>query len=204
MSTSRPLIIGLTGGIGSGKTAASDYFKQLGIDIVDADEVARLVVAKGSPALARISEHFGSSILRPDGELNRAQLRDIIFQSPEQKTWLEQLLHPLIRLNITEQLANVSSPYTLFVSPLLLETDQQQLCDRILVIDVPVALQLERASNRDNNNREQIQRIIDSQTSRQERLKLADDVIDNSEDVAALQQKIATLHTEYLTLSPQL
>ncbi|WP_339668741.1 dephospho-CoA kinase [Dasania marina] len=204
MSTSRPLIIGLTGGIGSGKTAASDYFKQLGIDIVDADEVARLVVANGSPALARISEHFGSSILRPDGGLNRAQLRDIIFQNPEQKTWLEQLLHPLIRLSITEQLANASSPYTIFVSPLLLETDQQQLCDRILVIDVPAALQLQRASNRDNNNSEQIQRIIDSQIPRQERLKLADDVIDNSDDVAALQQKIDTLHAKYLTLSPQL
>lgn len=202
MAAAQPFTIGLTGGIGSGKTAASDYFKQLGITVVDADVVARLVVAKGSPALASIAQHFGDSVLHSNGELHRAQLRDIIFQDPAQKQWLEQLLHPLIRQTIEQQLTEATGPYAIFVSPLLLETNQHQLCDRILVIDVPEATQLQRACGRDHNNPAQIQRIIDSQISRQQRLALADDVVDNSQDIAALQQKLAKLHRHYLTLSP--
>ena len=199
--SAKPIVIGLTGGIGSGKTAASDYFASRGITVVDADICARIVVQADKPALAQIAAHFGTDILLGNGELDRARLRGVIFTKPEEKQWLEALLHPLIRAEILRQLEASSSPYTIFVSPLLLETDQQQLCDRILVIDVPEALQIQRASCRDNNDPEQIKRIIASQISRADRLAQADDVIENLGDIAQLQQKLDTLHQHYLALT---
>lgn len=198
---SSPLIIGLTGGIGSGKSAASDHLESLGINIVDTDIVARLVVAPNTPALQQISDHFGSTVLLDDGNLDRAQLRNIIFQDPAQKTWLEALLHPIIRQETLRQLNQSNSPYTVLVSPLLLETNQHELCDRVLVIDVPEEIQVQRASHRDNNDTAQIKRIIASQIHRDKRLALADDIIDNSQDLAQLQENIAKLHQQYLTLS---
>src|SRR3989338_6241173 len=142
------LKIGLTGGIGSGKTAATDHFQQLGIAVVDADVVAREVVVPGSPALAQIAEHFGAQILDHSGALDRAQLRKIIFSNPSEKSWLETLLHPLIRTEILRQLEQAHSPYAILVSPLLFETGQHLLVDRTLLIDAPEALQVSRATAR--------------------------------------------------------
>lgn len=195
------IIIGLTGGIGSGKTAASDYFAQLGITIVDADIASRVVVAPDSEALKTIAEHFGSHILLANGELDRATLRALIFSSLNEKQWLESLLHPLIAAEIDQQLKAITSPYGILVSPLLLENQQHLRCDRILVIDVPEELQIARACQRDANSIEQVKRIIASQISRQERCTRADDIVDNSQGLEELHQQIDRLHRHYLQLA---
>ena len=196
-------IVGLTGGIGSGKTAVSDSFAELGIDIVDADLVSRIVVEPGTPALAAIADHFGNNILTPDGQLDRAQLRAIIFKDPEAKQWLEALLHPLIAEEIQRQLQSISSPYGIFVSPLLIEAGQRLFCDRVLVVDVPESMQLERTMARDSNDREQVERIIASQINRQDRRAAADDILDNSQDLATLKDRVAALHARYLELAKE-
>lgn len=195
------LVIGLTGGIGSGKTAVSDRFESLGITIVDADLASRIVVEPGKPALAAISTHFGADLILADGNLNRAAMRQRIFADPAAKQWLESLLHPLIGKEIDRQLKNSTSPYTLLVSPLLLETSQRKRCDRILVVDVPVDVQIARASRRDNNDPTLIKSIIASQMPREERLNYADDVISNEGDLATLYQHVDTLHQKYLEMS---
>lgn len=194
-------IIGLTGGIGSGKTAASDLFQTHGVVVVDADVVAREVVEPGSAALKEIARHFGKDILQDNGALDRAKLRQIIFSQPEQKTWLEQLLHPVIRDEIIGQLNMAQSPYVILSSPLLLETNQHQLCHRILLIDVPEACQIARASARDDNTAEQIKVIIASQAPRQFKLDNADDIIDNSNDISALKTQVDKYHQRYLDYS---
>lgn len=194
-------VIGLTGGIGSGKTAASDYFKQLGIDIVDADVAARVVVEPGTPGLNRIASHFGEDILLKTGELNRALLRQRIFSNPAEKKWLEELLHPLIAREIDRQLAETSSPYVIFVSPLLLETQQHQRCNRILVVDAQVDTQVERAAARDNNSADMIRAIIKNQMPREARLDRADDVLLNDADIDTLHRRIENLHRQYLELA---
>jgi len=194
------LVVGLTGGIGSGKTAASDYFKVLGIDVIDADLASRVVVEPGQPALAAIAEHFGSDVLLANGELNRAALREKIFTDPQQKQWLENLLHPLIGAEIDRQLAAVTSPYALFVSPLLLETQQSLRCGRIIVVDVDVDTQVKRATSRDNNSEAMIRNIINSQMPRADRLSRADDIVSNSGSLAELHQQIDRLHQRYLKL----
>lgn len=194
-------VVGVTGGIGSGKTAATDCFHDLGIDIVDADLASRVVVEPGTPALRHIAEHFGSTILQADGTLDRAALRRIIFQDPAAKQWLEQLLHPLIGAEIRRQLQGASSPYVVFVSPLLVETSQRAFCDRILVIDVPEDVQLQRTMTRDSNDAEQVRRIIASQASRAQRLELADDVIENTGSLEQLRAAVARLHARYLELA---
>lgn len=196
-------VVGLTGGIGSGKTAASDRFKQLGIEIIDADIAARVVVEPGRPALQQIAEHFGGKILLQDGNLDRAALRQKIFNSAEDKRWLESLLHPLIAGEIAQELEKASSPYAVFVSPLLIESQQTVICDRLLVIDVPEALQVERACQRDNNDVAQVKRIIASQTSRKNRLEQADDVIENTAGLEQLQQQVDKLHRQYLKLATE-
>ncbi len=196
-------VIGLTGGIGSGKTAATDRFAALGISIVDADIASRIVVEPGTPALSRIAEHFGTEILLNDGSLNRATLRKIIFADPAEKVWLEKLLHPLIAEEIKRQLESARSPYVVFVSPLLTESSQHELCDRILVIDAPEELQLERTIQRDNNDAAQVQRIIASQASREYRLTHADDVIENTGSLENLSQQVAALHSRYLELATE-
>ncbi|HHF5122641.1 TPA: dephospho-CoA kinase [Haemophilus influenzae] len=195
-------IVGLTGGIGSGKTTIANLFADLGVPLVDADVVAREVVAKDSPLLSKIVEHFGSQILTKQGELNRTALREIVFHHDEEKQWLNNLLHPAIRERMKQQLSKQTAPYTLFVVPLLIENKLTALCDRILVVDVSPQTQLARSAQRDNNNFEQIQRIMNSQVSQQARLKWADDVINNDTDLAQnlphLQKKVLELHQFYL------
>lgn len=173
-------IIGLTGGIGSGKSLVAARFADLGITVVNADTVAREVVAKGEPALDAIRAHFGEDIVLPNGELDRRKLRGIIFNDLAQKKWLENLLHPIIRLRIIDQLHAAISPYAILESPLLLETDQHLLVEKIIVVDVDEATQIARASTRDGSDIEQIKNIIASQMPRTEKLQKADFVIDNS------------------------
>jgi dephospho-CoA kinase len=200
-SVVKPWILGLTGGIGSGKSAAAQCFVDLGIHLVDADQAARWVVEPDRPALTQIAEHFGAGVLQADGTLNRAALRELIFKEPGQRVWLEGLLHPLIREEITQFLARAESPYAILVSPLLLETTQHQMVKRVLVIDVPESAQIERTVLRDNSNEEQVRAILKAQISREERLKRADDVIVNDRDLVWLRSQVQRLHDFYLTLS---
>lgn len=197
------LIIGLTGGIGSGKTAVSTLFDQRGIDIIDADVVAREVVEIGTPALTQIAEHFGPEILAEDGSLNRGALRATIFSDPAAKDWLEALLHPLIAAETQRQLEQISSPYGIYVSPLLVEMGQRGFCQRLLVVDVNEDIQLQRTMQRDNNDREQVQRIMASQASRQQRLDAANDIINNSGDLADLAKQVDDLHERYLRIAKE-
>lgn len=196
-------VVGLTGGIGSGKSAASQRFEALGITAVDADVIARDVVKPGTPALTAIEKHFGQKILQGDGSLDRAALRKIIFQSSEEKRWLETLLHPLIGDETLRQLGAAQSPYVLFVSPLLVESGQKIWSQRLLVIDVPEALQIERTIGRDNNDRAQVERIIASQVRREDRLAEADDVICNDSGLDDLHRAIDKLHHHYLLLASE-
>ena len=194
------MIIGLTGGIGSGKTAVSDSFESLGIDVVDADLASRVVVQKGKPCLLKIAQHFGVDILTKEAELDRAKLREIIFKSEEEKNWLESLLHPAIANQIQDELNASKSPYTILVSPLLLETNQKDFCSKVLAVDVPVETQIERTLKRDGVSKEQVQAIINSQISRNDRLNLADEVIVNDGTLEDLEIAVKTLHEKFLSL----
>ena len=192
-------IVGLTGGIGSGKTAASDYFAlSYDIEIVDADIVAREVVMQGQPALQSIADHFGQHILLEDGSLNRAALRAIVFADPQQRKILESITHPAIRAMIQHKLTISRSPYTLLVSPLLFESGQYQFAHRNLVIDVSEELQWQRAAARDNVSSEQIKQIMAAQLSREARLSRADDIAINNGDLAYLHLQLDELHQKYL------
>lgn len=191
-------ILGVTGGIGSGKSAATALFEALGITVVDADLVARDVVTRDSFALKKIALQFGSNILLDSGELDRAALRERIFSSPEEKKWLENLLHPLIRETIIERLQAVQSPYGILSSPLLFETQQNTLADRTLVIDCDEKLQQQRATNRDNVDAEQVKKIMEAQLPRQERCHKADDIIDNSGSLEGLQRAVKQYHDDLL------
>lgn len=190
-------IIGLTGGIGSGKSLVAARFEELGVTVVNADTVAREVVAKGEPALDAIRAHFGEDIVLPSGELDRRKLREIIFRDTAEKTWLEALLHPIIRLRIIDQLRAAPSRYAILESPLLLETDQHLLVEKIIVVDVDEATQISRASARDGSDVAQIKSIIAAQMPRTERLKKADFVIDNSGTPAATLQQVDELHRQF-------
>jgi len=195
------IIIGLTGGIGSGKTTVSNLFSELGITVVDADIAAREVVEPGSTALKEIQAHFGDGTINPDGSLNRQALREQVFNNETERHWLEALLHPLIKKRLERQLKTTHSMYAILSSPLLLETDQHQLTQRILVIDVPEALQLDRASSRDQNSREQIKAIMAAQMDRKARCERADDIILNDSDTDQLKAKVLSLHQRYLELA---
>lgn len=190
-------VLGLTGGIGSGKSAASDYFIRQGIVVVDADIVAREVVEPGQPAWHAIRDHFGEQALLPDGTLNRGWLRQTIFAAPEERRWLEQQTHPRIRDSIIRQLQQAASPYAILTSPLLFESGQALLTRRTLVIDVPETIQLQRACARDGNDEDQIRRIMAAQLSREERCKKADDIVDNSGTPEQLYAQLQTLHQRY-------
>ena len=197
---SKPWILGLTGGIGSGKSAVADCFTDLGVSLIDADQAARWVVEPGRPALAQIVERFGASVLLADGQLDRKALRGLIFQAPAQRHWLETLLHPLIGQEISSYLANAQSPYAILVSPLLIESAQHHMTQRILVIDAPEHLQVQRTVQRDQTSAEQVQAILQAQTSRDERLRHAHDVLVNDRDLHWLQGEVERLHHFYLTL----
>ena len=192
------MIIGLTGGIGSGKTAVSDAFQDLGITIVDADLASRIVVQKGKPSLKKIAEHFGNDILNENSELDRAKLREIIFNSDEEKHWLESLLHPAIANQIQDELRASSSPYTILVSPLLLETNQKEYCNKVLVVDVPVELQVERTLKRDQVSEGQVKSIIKAQISRKNRLEFADEVIINDGSLEELHSTVMKFHQKFI------
>ena len=194
-------VVGLTGGIGSGKTAASDYLHSLGIDVVDADIVARDVVAIGQPALAQIAQHFGTAVLLADGSLNRSALRTIVFNNADERKVLETITHPAIRQEILQQLKASVSPYTLLVSPLLFESGQYQFAHRNLVIDASEDLQRQRAALRDGVSSEQINRIMAAQLTRTERNRRADDIVINHGDLADLYQQLYAVHQQYLQLS---
>lgn len=190
-------IVGLTGGIGSGKTTIANLFHDLGVQSVDADLVAREVVMPGEPALAIIEEHFGAGILQQDGQLDRAVLRAKIFADEAEKQWLNQLLHPLIRQRLLQQLQQCTSSYALLIAPLLLENKLQSYTDRVLVVDVPEELQLSRTMQRDLVPAEQVQNILNSQITRPDRLRLADDVLLNTVPLFELHPQIRQLHARY-------
>jgi len=197
MHAAKNYIVGLTGGIGSGKSAAADIFRSLGVQIVNADELSREVVAVGQPALEEIAEHFGRNILSTEGSLDRAALRKIIFSDREAKAWLENLLHPLIAKLLQERLTETSSAYTILESPLLFETEQHKFVDRVLVIDVDEQTQLARAMARDGSDKAVIQSIIAAQISRDERIRRADDVVSNEGNLNQLKEHIEALHDHY-------
>ena len=195
-------IIGLSGGIASGKTTVANLFNEhFNIDIVDADIVAREVVALGSEGLKQIAAHFGDAILLENGTLNRSQLRELIFSNPKEKQWLNDLLHPMIRDKIDSDLSKVTSPYALLVAPLLVENQMQGMADRVLIVDVPAEVQIERTMSRDNVSREQVTSILKSQASREQRLAVADDVIKNHTKNQELLPQITDLHQKYLAIS---
>ena len=200
MDAPTPWILGLTGGIGSGKSAVAKHFGNLGVHQVDSDQVARWVVEPGQPALIAIAEHFGHDILQADGALNRPALRERIFESPEERKWLEGLLHPLIREETHRYLAQGASPYAILVSPLLVESGQWRNVQRVLVVDTPEHLQLERTALRDGVSEEQVRSIIAVQAKRDDRLRHADDVLINDRDPEWLQFEVERLHRFYLTL----
>ena len=200
IASMQPWTLGLTGGIGSGKSAVAQHFAAQGIDVIDADQAARWVVEPGRPALLAIAEHFGPSVLQPDGQLDRRALRERIFSDADERKWLERLLHPLIRQEITDFLSKATSPYSILVSPLLIESGQYKLTRRVLVIDIPEALQIERTMQRDGMSQEQAQAILAAQASREERLRHADDVLNNARDMGWLRSEVERLHAFYLTL----
>jgi len=194
-------IIGLTGGIGSGKSTIARLFGDLGVHWVDADDVAREVVEPGQPALGQIAGHFGPEVLQADGSLDRAWLRQRVFARPAEREWLEALLHPIIREELIRQLENPTDyplPYVLLVSPLLLETNQKMLVDEVIVVDVPEAVQLERTMARDNNSREQVERIMAAQLGREERRARANAIIDNSRPLHNVELQVCELHNRLL------
>ncbi|WP_323942745.1 dephospho-CoA kinase [Aeromonas hydrophila] len=197
-------VVAITGGIGSGKTTVANQFAELGIEVVDADVIAREVVEPGTPALAAIAAHFGSEVITPDGQLDRRRLRERVFTDPQAKGWLNALLHPLIRTEMQRQCAAARSPYCLLVVPLLVENRLTVLANRVLVIDVDEATQIERTCRRDGVNREQAQAILAAQASRAQRLAAADDVLDNQNGTPeAIKSRILALHETYLAFASQ-
>jgi len=197
---SRYSVIGLTGGIGSGKSTVARMFGALGVHWVDADDVARQVVEPGTQALIAIADHFGESILQDNGELDRAALRQKVFEDPEQRRWLEGLLHPIIRQELIRQLSpeDYNLPYVMLVSPLLLETNQHELVERIVVVDVPEETQINRTMTRDGNSREQVERILAAQMSRAARREKADAIINNAQPLERVEASVHALHQRFL------
>ena len=194
------LIIGLTGGIGSGKSVASDKFKSLGITIVDADVASRTVVAPGKPALKEIEDHFGSGIITAEGKLDRNNLREIIATDPEERKWLESVTHPKIGEQITKEISESTSVYTLFVAPLLLETNSQEMCSRVVVVDVPKDVQIRRTAKRDKVSPNQVEQMVAAQMEREKRLEKADDVLLNSGTIEDLEKQVEELHKKYIQM----
>jgi len=195
------LKIGLTGGIGSGKSTVCRLFQALGVAIVDADIIARQLVEPGSQALTLLIDAFGLSILDTDGTLDRAKLRDLIFSDPEKKQRLENIMHPLIYARMASEVQSLRDRYCILAIPLLLETQKTQIVDRVLVVDCSLEAQLERVVNRDKLSHEQVLAIIASQIPRQQRLALADDVIDNSTSSTQLAEQVKRLHNSYNLLA---
>ncbi len=194
-------VVGLTGGIGSGKSTVAKEFAKLGVQIIDADQIAREVVKPGCGALDDISDHFGADIIDSSGELDRKALREIVFADDGARLWLESLLHPLIEDRIRQRIASSQSEYCILESPLLLETAQAELVDRVLVVDVLESTQLARTLARDGSSRATIEAIIKSQLPRKSRLEAADDILDNEHPEQTLNSRVEELHLQYLALA---
>ena len=194
------MIIGLTGGIGSGKSAAANFFHSEGVTVLDADQLAREVIEQNTPGFQSIVDYFGSDIIGEDGSIDRAKLRQEIFDDKEKKKTIESITHPLVRDLMAERIAASTSPYSIIMVPLIFETNSMSAYNRILVIDCDTKLQLKRATLRDNNSSEQIQKILDSQCSRTERLSIANDVIPNNDTLENLKTRSLAMHKFYLGL----
>ena len=190
------IVVGLTGGIGSGKSAVTKIFEGLGVKVVDADVASRQPVMKGEPALKKIAEKFGANILTSEGELDRRKLREIIFNDNSAKDWLENLLHPLIHQILIDDLTSASSSYAILVSPLLFETNQKDLCSKTIVVDTSEDRQIDRTSKRDNVEPGQVKLIIDSQIDRKSRNELADIIILNDGSLQELEEKVKKFHED--------
>ena len=195
------LKIGLTGGIGCGKSTVCDLFAGHGASIIDADQIARQIVAPGKPALTQLSEHFGSSVLNSDGSLNRLALRSVIFDNEQARLAVNRIMHPLIYKEIEQQINQLQSVYCIVAVPLLFETAYQNRFDRVLVVDCDKDTQIQRVSLRDQTNLQEIESIINSQLSRCRRLELADDIISNISSIEILAEQVKKLHNSYTKLA---
>ena len=193
--------IGLTGGIASGKSTVANLFAALGITIVDTDLLAREVVAPGSALLPRITEHFGAQVLQKDGSLDRAALRSRVFANPAERQWLERLTHPAIRELTDKRCESATSDYVIVAIPLLVETAGAERFDRVLVVDCSPEIQLARLQARDGASRAEAERMLAAQASREQRLAVADDVVTNDGDLAALRAQVEKLHRRYLKMA---
>jgi len=197
-----PLVVGLTGGIGSGKSAAADAFAELGARVVDTDAIAHELTGVAGAAIPEIAQQFGKAFIDPTGAMDRKRMRDLVFSDAEEKQRLEALLHPMIRAESLRRIENAKSPYVIYVVPLLVESPgHRERVGRVLVVDCPESLQIDRVRQRSGLPDAQIRRIIASQIQRGKRLAAADDVIDNSGTIAALQQQVLRLHEKYLALA---
>ncbi len=196
-----PFTVALTGGIGSGKSTVANAFSAFNIEIIDADVIAREVVKPGTSALQAIVKRHGESILTAEGTLYRARLREIIFQQPQEKNWLNQLLHPLINARTQQLKTQALSPYVVWVVPLLIENGLQHQADRVLVVDVDETIQLQRTRQRDGVSLSQAKSILAAQVSREQRLAWADDIIDNSGTPDQVLPRVAELHQRYLSMA---
>lgn len=196
--SAQQFVVGITGGIGSGKSAVTDYLEIKGITVVDADKVARVVVEPGTSGLAAIAEHFGRNILLPDGTLDRAALRKIVFDNADERKVLEGITHPRIREEIARQLSDAGSPYVVLASPLLLESGQSSFADYVVVVDVPESLQLSRTMTRDDNSEQLVKSIMAVQLDRETRLARADTSISNEGTLEELHTRVDALHTDLL------
>ncbi len=192
------LIIGLTGGIGSGKTTVAKEFKKLGVDIIDADDIAKEITKPNTKLLEKITKYFGKDILKKDNSLNRQQLRKKIFTNKKEKIWLENLLHPVIKKTILERAKNSNSNYVILVIPLLIEAKLTNIVDYVLVVDTSEEIQIKRIKQRDYHSKDEVENIIKNQINRKQRLQYADNVIHNSTDLTHLGKQVAKLHKIYL------
>lgn len=195
------LVVGLTGGIGSGKSTAAHLFAARGAPVIDTDAIAREAVEPGAPALARIAEEFGPAVLTPAGTLDRAALRTRVFADVEQRRRLEAILHPEIRARARKRLADLAAPYAIVVVPLLLESGEWTFVQRVLVVDVPESMQRERACARDGLSRAQVDAVMNAQVDRERRLAAADDILVNDCDLPTLERQVEALHRRYLRLA---
>ncbi len=193
-----PYVVALSGGVASGKSTIANLFAQLGVPIIDADIIARQVVEVGTDALAQIVKHFSTEILLPNGELDRSQLREIIFNNDHERLWLNNLLHPIIHQITQKQIAKQTAPYVIWVVPLLIENNLHQLADKVLMVDVPETLQMERLIYRDKISESLAKRMIRTQVPLAERLSYADDIIVNNGNLASLSEQVNKLHQQYL------
>lgn len=198
---SRPFIVGLTGGIGSGKSVVSEMFSGLGVPVLDADIIARDLVGPGQPALEKIVQVFGNGIVDDSGKLRRDRLREIVFADETSRIKLESILHPLVYQKIESDLNTIQSPYCILSIPLLLETGAENRVNSILVVDSPVSLQIQRVCSRDGVPRKQVESIIKMQAPRGKRLEMADDVIINDGDLSQLAVKVKQLHLKYTQIA---